>query len=374
MNQSTFSILRFAAFLLSIILFGYLLIIGKSIIVPLIFASFLAFLLKPLAMWFEKHLGNRMWSAILSIFSMISVVFVVILAFGMQLGQIIGDFDSISKKLNQGLQQGFRLVGNLMGMRGDQVENWLTENLSSWADVPTQILTSGLGSSAYVLGSVLLCLLFVFFLLLYRTSFYQFLLYQFDEEDRKKGGLMMRKVVKITKEYLNGLLLVIVILASLNSLGLYLIGIKLALFWGVLGAFLAIIPFIGTTLGGLLPAIYALANYGLSWQPLAVVIFYIIVQSIEGNIITPKIVGKSVRLNPFVAILALLIGGALWGIAGMILALPMMAVIKIFMANVELLEPVSELFRDDLYQREHIFQEKYDEDRYRILNYFRREK
>ncbi|MGH1435554.1 MAG: AI-2E family transporter [Lewinella sp.] len=372
MNHFTFSILRFAAFLLSIILAGYLIIIGKPILAPLIFSAFLAFLLKPYSAWLENRLGNRMWGVIISILSMLSVIFGLILLFGMQLGKIVGNFDDISRKLNEGLQQGFRLIGNLLGMRGSQVEDWLTNNLSSWADIPTQILTSGLGSSAYVLGSILLCLIFVFFLLLYRTSFYQFLLYQFDEDARKKGGLMMRKVVKITKEYLNGLLLVILILASLNTLGLYLIGIELALFWGILGACLAIIPYIGTALGGLLPAMYALANYGFTWHPLAVIIFYIFVQSIEGNIITPKVVGKSVRINPFVAILALLIGGALWGIAGMILALPIMAVIKIFMTNVELLQPVSELFRDDLYQREDVFREKYDDDRYRILNYFRR--
>ena len=147
MNQSTFSILRFAAFLLSIILFGYLMIIGKSIVVPLIFACFLAFLLKPLSVWFEKRLGNRMWAVFLSIVSMITVILSIILVFGMQLGKMVGNFDNISKKLNEGLQQGFRLVGNLMGMRGDQVETWLTDNLSSWADIPTQILTSGLGST-----------------------------------------------------------------------------------------------------------------------------------------------------------------------------------------------------------------------------------
>lgn len=373
MNKSTFSILRFAAFLLSVILLGYLLIIGKSILIPLVFAAFLAFLLKPISEKFEQLVGNKMWGILLSIFSVLIALIGLIALFGMQLGNIIGDFDNIQKKLSVGLQQGFRTVGKMLGMSGDQVENWLTENLSSWADIPTQILTSGLGSSAFILGSSLLCIIFVFFLLLYRTSFFNFFLYQFDEDTRKKGGLMMRKVVKITKEYLNGLLLVILILATLNSLGLYIIGVKLALFWGVLGACLAIIPYIGTTLGGLLPFTYALASYGFSWQPLAVIIFYVIVQSIEGNIITPKVVGKSVRLNPFVAILALLIGGSLWGIAGMILALPLMAVFKIFLANVEMLQPISELFHDDLYRRENIFEEKYDHERYRILNYFRRE-
>ena len=151
MNHFTFSILRFAAFLLSIILTGYLIIIGKPILAPLIFSAFLAFLLKPYSAWLENRLGNRMWGVILSITSMLSMIFGLVLLFGMQLGKIVGNFDDISKKLNEGLQQGFRLVGSLLGMRGSQVEDWLTNNLSSWADITTQILTSGLGSSAYVL-------------------------------------------------------------------------------------------------------------------------------------------------------------------------------------------------------------------------------
>jgi predicted PurR-regulated permease PerM len=374
MQQSSFSILRFAAFLLSILLIGYFLIIAKPILVPLTFAAFLAFLLRPFSQRVEKLVRNKMWGIIITLFSSVMVTLGIIMLLGMQLGSILGNFDNIRQRMAIGLQQALRMVGRQLGMTGNQVENWLGNNLSSWADVPTQILTSGLGSSALVIGSLFLCLIFVFFLLLYRASFFNFLLYQFNSDDRNRGGLALRKVAKITKEYLNGLLLVIFILATLNSLGLWIIGIKLALFWGILGACLAVIPYIGTALGGLLPFVYALATYGFTWQPLAVVIFYVTVQAIEGNIITPKVVGKSVRLNPFVAIIALLIGGALWGVAGMILALPLMAVLKIAMASIDLLVPVAELFRDDLYKRENIFAERYDHEKHRIMNYFIRDK
>lgn len=374
MQKSRFSILRFAAFLLSIVLLGYLLVIAKSILIPLTFAAFLAFLLKPVSQRVENLVKNKMWGIIITLFSTLAIAIGFIMLLGMQLSNIIGDFDNIKQRMNIGLQQAFRMIGRQLGMTGNQVETWLSNNLSNWSDAPSQILTSGLGSSAFVVGSTLLCILFVFFLLLYRTSFFNFFIYQFNSGARNRGGLVLRKVVKITKEYLNGLLLVALILATLNSLGLWIIGIKLALFWGVLGACLAIIPYIGTVLGGLLPFVYAIAMYGFTWQPLAVIIFYVVVQFIEGNIITPKIVGKSVRLNPFIAIVSLLVGGALWGIAGMILALPLMAVLKIAMANVDLLIPVAELFRDDLYKRENIFAERYDHEKHRIMTYFTREK
>ena len=121
------------------------------------------------------------------------------------------------------------------------------------------------------------------------------------------------------------------ILAVLNSIGLLIIGIKYAVFWGVLAALLSIIPYIGTTLGGTLPFLYAVATAGNWWQPLTVVALYAFIQQIEGNIITPKVVGNSVSINPMVALLAIILGGFIWGIAGIILAIPITGVVKILL-------------------------------------------
>ena len=371
MKTHYFSIQRFAAVLISLFLVGYLFIMGKPILAPLLFAAFLAFLLKPVVQRLEKWIGSSMWAIIITLFSFLTLLTAIILIFGMQLGEIIGNCGNIQSDLEVGFTKAFRGIGQLIGVPSSQIEDYFSNNISNWATLPTDLITGSIGSSVAVVGSFFLCILFTFFLLLYRRPFYNFMLYQFSEDDRKKGGIILRRIEKISKEYLNGLLLVIVILAVLNTLGLFIIGIKLALFWGLLGAFLAIIPYVGTFLGGLLPFIYAVSTYGLSWQPLAVIIFYVVVQSLEGNIITPKVIGKSVRINPFISVIALLIGGAIWGIAGIVLALPLIAIVRIIFSNIEFLQPVSELLRDDLYKREDVFEDQYDTDAHRLTSFFR---
>src|SRR5690606_7771915 len=97
----------------------------------------------------------------------------------------------------------------------------------------------------------------------------------------------------------------------------------------------AIIPYIGTTLGGMLPFLYAVATADNWWQPLTVVGMYVIIQQLEGNIITPKVVGSSVSINPLVALLAIIVGGFIWGVSGIILAIPIAGVIKIILDHNE---------------------------------------
>jgi predicted PurR-regulated permease PerM len=116
---------------------------------------------------------------------------------------------------------------------------------------------------------------------------------------------------------------------------LWIIGVEYALFWGILAGFLAVIPYIGTLIGGILPFIYSLATADYSWQPGAVVVYYFIVQQIEGNIITPKIVGSDIDLNPLFSIFALIFFGSIWGIGGVILALPIMSIIRIVFDHIE---------------------------------------
>ena len=140
---------------------------------------------------------------------------------------------------------------------------------------------------------------------------------------------VLAKIRRLVGSYLVGMLLVIALLACVYSLGLWLIGLPNPLFWGSMAAILAIIPYIGTFIGGLLPFVYALLFMNSFWQPIAVVALFVIVQQIEGNFITPKVVGDRVDLNPLAAILALFVWAFIWGIGGMIIALPLTAILKI---------------------------------------------
>ena len=201
----------------------------------------------------------------------------------------------------------------------------------------------GLVSSTQALVGFGLTFLYVFFMLYYRTSFMNFIIFQFEKKNRKDIRATMTKIKATVQAYIGGLGTVIIILSIINSIGLLILGVEYAIFWGVFGGLLAIIPFVGTGLGALLPFLYSLATTNDYWQPIAIVIFFSIVQQIEGNFITPKIVGNKVNINPFFSILALIFFGSFWGIGGVILALPIVSIIRIILLQFESTLPIAVL-------------------------------
>lgn len=182
----------------------------------------------------------------------------------------------------------------------------------------------------------------------YKSNFKRFIIQSFEKSSRPDIKETLKKIKDTIQSYIGGLGLVIVILSTLNTIGLTLIGIEHAIFWGCLAGALAIIPYIGTMLGGLLPFIFALSSAEASWQPYAVIVYYLIIQQIEGNFITPKIVGDKVDINPLFALIAILFFASYWGIAGVILALPLISILKIILAQFKQTENLSILMSSDI--------------------------
>nr|MDA3816036.1 AI-2E family transporter [Prolixibacteraceae bacterium] len=126
-----------------------------------------------------------------------------------------------------------------------------------------------------------------------------------------------------------------------NSLGLLIIGIDNPFLFGFLGAALAIIPYIGTTMGAIIPVIYTFVSYDSVWMAVAVAILFWAVQLVTDNFLTPRIVGGSLKINALTAILSLFIGAAVWGLAGMVLFLPFAAMLKVICEEFEELKPIA---------------------------------
>lgn len=372
MKNFSFNLQRFTYFLIAISLLVYIAIVGKSIMAPLIFAAFFAAMLKPLCQFFEKYIKHRVIAIILSfIVSLLPIASIVVL-FGYQISSVAENAGPLVEKLKSGLYDLIHFFGRQFGWQAETTENILMEKLPGVLDAPIAFISESLSSTSAILAGLFLTAIFTFFFLLYRTSFKNFFIYQFDEETRKRAIKTLHQIEKVSRKYLSGLLMVIFILGILNSLGLWLIGLKHAIFWGFLGACLAIIPFIGTTVGGLFPFLYAVASSSSFWQPAAVVILYATIQSLEGNFITPKVVGGSIKINPMAAILAMIVGGSIWGIVGIILALPIVAIIRIMLLQIDVLKPFGEMLCDDIHEKDSIFKEQYDEDRFRILSMFKK--
>ena len=150
----------------------------------------------------------------------------------------------------------------------------------------------------------------------------------------------------MVQAYISGLFKVIVIVSILNGIGLLVLGVKFAIFFAIFASVLAVIPYIGIMIGATIPAIITLVETGSPVQAALVIGVFLVVQFLEGNFITPMITGSQVSINPLAAILALILGGELWGTPGMILSIPLIAVAKVVLDANKSTEPWGFLLGD----------------------------
>lgn len=143
------------------------------------------------------------------------------------------------------------------------------------------------------------------------------------------------------QSYIQGLMIETIIVAILNSVALLIIGVEYAILLGVIGALLNLIPYIGGLIAIALPVIMSLVTSdtaGFS-TPLTIIGAYMLIQFIDNNIIVPKVVSSKVEVNALISIIIVLCGGALWGVSGIFLSIPFVAIMKIIFDRIEELQP-----------------------------------
>ncbi|WP_296701257.1 AI-2E family transporter [Algoriphagus sp.] len=327
-NFSLPSYLKALSVLIFIIVLVFFLIVGKSLLVPLFMGGFFAVLFTPFSNWLEKHKVPRTLSSIISLLLNIALV-VGLLAFIIStVSNFTQDFDNVSGKLTS---------------YAKQVDDWtyenfgINENLEEKASddyVKTFLQEHGANITGFALrtvgslsGSVLIPV-FMFFFLLYRDHLTEVMIRIYRDKDPQLVRMRITSLRKLLQNYIIGVVKVMGILAVLNVIAFSALGIKHAIFFGLIAAFLNIIPYVGPFIGALMPMVYAFLTKDSLFYPLAVLASYQIIQLIEGNFLTPKIVGGNVNLNPFITFLGLLVGGSIWGVAGMVLIIPTLAILR----------------------------------------------
>lgn len=336
---------------------GWLLSVGASIILPVIFAVLFALFLYPLDRFIYKKVKIRSLSIALSYLTVLLPFFAVLTLLSMQLMRIVDSLPAIGSNLEVGFEKAILQINKFLPIGQLDVGAFGLEQLSKILTGPVSLVKDGLVSSTGLMVAIAITAIYTFLLLYYRKSFKNFIIYQFEKENRADIQDTLREVKQTVQGYVGGLGLVVILLSVLNSLGLWAIGIQYPVFWGALAGLLAVIPYAGTLLGGLLPFVYALATADHNWQPVAVFFYYLIIQQIEGNLITPKIVGNKVDINPLVAIFALLFFGAFWGVAGVILALPLISIVRIILSHFESTRPVAILMSSDIAEDAEVFKQ-----------------
>ncbi|ADB41577.1 AI-2E family transporter [Spirosoma linguale] len=325
--------------LLSLVIIVYGLHELQGLLIPLVFAILFSVLLFPLVQRLENWGVPRI----------LAIVICLLLALGALTALFWGvsvQISSFSEVIPQFVKRGSQYIDSIQTFADEQlnidrkrqvaeIKKYLNQALAEGGT----ILTTTLLATTSILTNLFLVLLFAFFFLLYRDFFRSFFYKVFDDTRRSKIDDVMSGIYEVVKDYLAGLVLVILIIGTLMTVGLLILGVDYAVFFGFFGACLVLIPYFGISMGSLLPAAYTLVTQDNPLKALGVIGVFLFVQTLEGNFITPYIVGSKVSINPLAAIVVLILWENVWGLPGLILALPMTAIIKVIFDSVEALKP-----------------------------------
>lgn len=338
---------KLALVLLSIIMLGYLAILGKTLLSPLFFSLLMAFLLLPLANFLERRLKfRRSISSITAVIVMIVALYSILYFLGNQLGELWNDWPLLVKQVTTAFHDIQLWISKTFQINAYKQKSYLADGLEK-----------SLATSAVVIGTTLLTLsssllflaftlLFTFFILNYRGLLYRFLTTVFDEEHKSKVSEIVREIQRIIRKYVTGLFLQMVIVSLLMIITLSLLGVKYAILLGLIAGIFNIIPYLGISTALLISALITFATAGAS-QALFVVFAFIGVHTIDGNILMPLVVGSKVKINALFAFIGIVIGEMIWGISGMFLCIPYLAMLKIIFQKIEGLEPWGNLLGDE---------------------------
>lgn len=319
------------------IVLGY----GKFILMPLAFSAFFAMLLNPLVERFEKWKMGRAASILMTLLVVLIVLAGVLSLISAQFIQFAERVPEVTEKLKTTTDNAITFLEETVGISQEEQSEYLQQGINNLIDQSGNYVSSIVSATTNMFTVMTLMPIFIFFMLYYREMYRTFFRKLVDVKRDAGSNIdgMLDRIQGVTQDYLVGMLTVIGILAVLNTTGLFIVGLEHAVFFGVFAALLAIIPYIGIIIGALPPLLYALLLTDSLLTPVFVVAVFGTVQFLEGNFITPRIVGSKVSINPFVAMIALIVGGELWGISGMILFVPLIGILKVVFDQVEELRP-----------------------------------
>jgi predicted PurR-regulated permease PerM len=329
--------------LLFIVLLFVILHYAEPFLVPVAIGGLMAMLLVPVCRWLEQRRVNRGIAAGIAVLLAYAVIVAVLYVLANQVIALVKDAPSIGEKVNDIAERSHVFLEEHFQFPVSKQKEFLQEKIKEYSDSAGAYVGRAVVWSATFLGKLLIVIIYTLMFLIYRYRLKQFVLQVVVHYSGKHSVTEARDVVEkitgISGAYLAGVFLVILILATVYTIGLYLFGVDNALFFGLLAALINVIPYIGTIVGPGIVVIYALITADSISTPIMLAIFFTVLQQIDSYFLTPKITGGRIQLSPLFTILALLLGGMVWGVEGMLLFSPFLGVAKIIFDHIESLKP-----------------------------------
>lgn len=327
---------------------GYMMFVARAIIVPIIFAVVIAIVLHPLRDFLVRLKIGRVNSIIITITISLLIVTGLGIFVILQISRFTDNFPELVARFDGYITEVIYWVSGFFDISTQRISDWID---STKNDIMNKSAPA-IGQTLVTLGNLFVVLLlipvYIFMMLYYEPILIEFLRRSFDDGHRNKVSKVISEIKILIQSYLSGLFIELVIVSGLDIAALILLGVDYAILLGILAGLLNLIPYIGGIIGAGLPMMIALVTKDTPWIAVWVLVSFYVIQLIDNNYIVPKIVASKVKINALVSVIVVLGFGALWGIPGMFISIPLTAIIKLVADHVEPLKPLGFLLGDTM--------------------------
>ena len=323
------------------------LIFAKPFLVPLTFGALLAMLLLPISRRLEHKGWNKALSTLIAILILLIVLSLVIFFVGWQISDIASNTEKLQHTLSSKFEQAKDFISQQLGVSEHKQEQMIKEQQKSSTGKVSGMVTGLMSGITGFLTDTLLVFVYVFLFIYLRGRIKGFIIRLVPLRERDNAVQVLDDTQNVTVKYLSGLFLMIVCLWVMYGIGFTLLGVKSALFFAILCGLLEIVPFVGNLTGTVLTVAMSLVQGGDINMVIGILLVYGLVQFLQTYLLEPLIVGAEVSINPLFTIVGLVAGEMIWGIPGMILAIPLLGITKILFEHIEALKPFAYLIGSD---------------------------
>lgn len=333
--------LKFLNITAAIFLLGFIFFILKemqSILLPFFIALIVFFVFLPV----YNFLTEKKVPAALAIVIILLIVIVLANTLSVFIYASFNSFTEEFPKYEMRLAEKIDYVTALLNLDREDVTN-LTKNFDLKAMFMegklTSTLTSVFSGITGLMGNFFLIIFYLIFLLSESQSIKNRLKAAFSEEKTESMSKTFSQIIDNVKDYISGKTLLSAIQSIVIGIVLWAFGVDFYVVWAILFFFTDFIPNIGSLVATVLVALSMLLQFDNIFTPILLTVILIVIQNLKGNILEPRILGNKLDLSPLVLLLSLVFWGYLWGITGMILSVPIMAIIKIILMSFEQTRP-----------------------------------
>jgi predicted PurR-regulated permease PerM len=312
-----------------------LLYFGKTLFIPMFFGLLVAIVMYPVCKKLEQKGWSRTMTTTLSLVIVVALFAMMLALLLWQVNAFWKDWPLIVHKLEELFLDTQAWIVDKTGITIAVQTDWLRNLAMNSGSLTGNMLGGVFGLTVSTFFMLFMIPVFAALFLYHRQVFVKYLRFVVGERHMARLNIILQEVTHTYFNYIKGMILVYIIVGILNSIGLLALGIKHAVLFGMLTAVMTMIPYIGIIISALLPVTVAWTTRDSVWYPLGVVAVFSFVQYLEANVIFPKVVGAQLNVSTWATLVAILAGGILWGVSGMVLFIPFVAILKIVTDHVE---------------------------------------